>query len=483
MSPEHDEHDEHETAVISPVRRGGRGPGPWPSFIIGVAFALGSAWTPADEPTVAPPETPAAASPPGEISVEEPIPVRFGGRFPPPASRDAPSWPAPSPINDPFTAAPPPAAEGSAVPGSGWIGLGVAESNVPGRWRIAEVVSGGPAARANIAVGDELRAVNGVTLTSAAEVTQAFTSLASGQDVRVAVARADQVSDVVLRAEPRPAVRTEQPSAAAAALPAAAPDASAAPTTAPATAATPPATAGPAASVPAWQAAQTPSPPPAAAAPRFGAVAPPDPVATTAPAPAAMPRASIAPPPLSAPRSATLPDPLPREAGGAPAGGRTALGVRSVPVDPATQSRFKLASPAGAYVVGVVHDLPAARAGVPPGSVIVALDERPVRSPVELTELVTRGPIDKPVTVQFVLPGGESKRANVVLQALDAPLERALTAGPEPAAAPPALQPGPVPRLSERPAGDDGPVRAEIRALRSRLERLERLLDPRDSGR
>lgn len=458
----------HDTDVISPAHAGALGAGRWPSCLggslVALVMALAPTPAPADEPAVARPETPTPAFQPGEISVEEPIPVRFGGRFSPPASLDASP-----PSDDPLAAAAPTATPSAAVPGSGWIGLGVAESNVPGRWRIDEVVSGGPAARANIAVGDELRAVNGVTLTSAAEVTQAFTSLASGQDVRVAVARADQVTDVVLRAEPRPAVRVDQPAVPAPAAPTAS-------TTAPAT--TAPATTVPAASVPAWQAAEAPSAPPAAAGSRFGTVPAPEPMPVAAPTPAALPRAAIAP--------ATLPAPLPRAAGGRPA-----LGVRSVPVDPATQSRFKLASPAGAYVVGVVHDLPAARAGVPPGSVIVALDDHPVRSPVELTELVTRGPVDKPVTVQFVLPGGEAKRAAVVLQSLDAPLERALTEGPEQAASPPALQPGPVPRRAERLAGGEGPVRAEIRAeirseigaLRSRLERLERLLDPRDDGR
>ena len=101
-----------------------------------------------------------------------------------------------------------------------------------------------------------------------------------------------------------------------------------------------------------------------------------------------------------------------------------------MPVDPAVAERFKLTQPAGALVIGVVHDLPASKAGVPPGSVIVALDNQPVRSPNELTQLVTHGPIGRPVTLQYILPGGEQRRAEVSLQSLEVPLERALV-GPE----------------------------------------------------
>jgi S1-C subfamily serine protease len=112
--------------------------------------------------------------------------------------------------------------------------------------------------------------------------------------------------------------------------------------------------------------------------------------------------------------AAAAPAQLPQQAATAsPAGGRLALGVRTVPVDPALQSRFQMADTRGAYVIGVVENLPAARAGVPPGSVIVALNQQPVRSPQDLTQLVTHGPAGTPVTLQYVLPGGESRRAAV----------------------------------------------------------------------
>ena len=433
-------------------------------------------------------EEPPNATPaiqPGDISIGEPIALPFGGpRATPPAPPAAPA-----------------AIPGTLVPGSGWVGLAVEESEIPGRWRIVEVAPGGPADRAGIAVGDELRAVNGVTLASPEDVSQALTVIAAGQEVPMAVGRADQVRDIVLRADVRPQVRptepqrvSEQPTAApapasmAAATPAPAP-APAAASTAPAAAplaAPPPAApaASPVAGLPPanaeWQSApiREPSPPQASRFPQPSSL--PDP--TFAPAP--LSAAAAAPTPMPAPVAAPLaaPSSLAPPSNLVPAPGRTALGVRTVPIDPATQARFHLPEQAGAYVVGVVQDLPAAKAGVPPGSVIVALGEQPVRSPLELTKLVTNGPLDRPVTVQFVMPGGESKQAAVRLETLDAPLERAL-AGPDDSATTPApLLPAPLPRRAERPIADDGPIRAEIRALRSRLERLERALLPAPGG-
>jgi len=141
--------------------------------------------------------------------------------------------------------------------------------------------------------------------------------------------------------------------------------------------------------------------------------------------PAAPPVARQAPPPSQPTPVATAP-----RIDGDGARGRTALGVRTLPVDPSIQARFNLPAPAGALVIGVVHDLPASKAGVPPGSVIVALDNQPVRSPSELTRLVTGGPVGKPVTLQYILPGGEQRNAEVSLQSLEIPLERVLV-GPD----------------------------------------------------
>ena len=77
------------------------------------------------------------------------------------------------------------------------------------------------------------------------------------------------------------------------------------------------------------------------------------------------------------------------------------------------------------------------------------------------------------MTVQFILPGGEAKRADVVLQPLEVPLEQALL-GPTPSGvtSPPTL------RTAEKPAVANAaaPLIEEIRFLRTRLERLERRL-------
>jgi membrane-associated protease RseP (regulator of RpoE activity) len=329
-----------------------------------------------------------------------------------------------------------------AVPGTGWLGLTVAESNVPGRWRVDTVAPGGPAALAGIVAGDELRAVNGVAITNADAVAQALTAIAAGQDVRVAVARGDGVRDLALRAEPRPTAspRGWQPATATA---------MATPTTA----------------TPALPARPVPD-----AAPGIAAFA-------TAPA-------QPLPPPALEP--SPLPSAVASAVAGLPAAAdkrRMALGVRTVPIDATTQARFRLPAAAGAYVIGVVQDLPAAKAGVPPGSVIVSFGERPVRSPVELTQLVTSGPVDRPVSLEFILPSGESRRADVVLQALEAPLEEALVGTLAPADVP-ALDPGPAAVRTERPTvAGDAALRAEIRGLRARLDRLEQALGSGSPGR
>ena len=133
-------------------------------------------------------------------------------------------------------------------------------------------------------------------------------------------------------------------------------------------------------------------------------------------------------------------------------------------------------------MIGVVQDLPASKAGVPPGSVIVSLNDRPVRSPDELTQLVTAGPVGRPVTLQYVLPGGTAHRADVVLQSLERPLEEALVGPTLPVAtAVPVLEPGPQPAIARRPTNaavaEPGAIQAEIHDLRARIDQLERRLE------
>lgn len=409
---------------------------------------------------------------PGDISIGEPIVL-------PPNQA-----PAAAPA-----AAAPPAAPPGAVPGNGWLGIVVAESRTPGRWVVAEVTPGSPAAAAGIRAGDDVRAINGTRLQSADDVSQSLTALAPGQAVSVAIARDESVADLRMTAVPRPAPAAARGWQAAPGEPAPAmPDRSgfAAAAVSPAIPAavpmTPPSAA--AASVPPAQPAASVMVPPAVATPeRFAAPS----AFAAAPAGGFMPAATAGVPGPTAPPPSVVQELPPPQA--APAGrGRTALGVRTVPIDAETQSRFRLPALSGAYVIGVVQDLPAARAGVPPGSVIVALDARPVGSPDDLTRMVTSGPVGRPVSLEYVLPGGTAKKAEVVLQPLELPLERALL-GTDPAAAPsvPTLLPSPAPGATS-PATEAFPYRAnrpadaasleaareELRRLRARLDALER---------
>lgn len=477
---------------------------------------------------------------PGEISIGEPVTLPFAGA----AANSEPraNGGVRTATTDPATTGARQSDEAPAKPGrSGWLGLVVAESNIPGRWRVDEVALGGPADLAGIRVGDELRAVNGVAPRNADEVAQVLTAIVADQPVAVSIARADDVSDVTVRAAPRPTTPlTPRGATAPGTLPATAggdmatsdrglagdPSPIAGPTGAgPMTLPpTPPAFSAPSVMTPppsasagfADAAAVPPNPigsaaPPAGGVPGPGAanlLEPPD-VSVSVPGGPATAGESVPPGPFvpATPQarpdravSSAIPPPAagfeaasglpsgfgpstvggpssrgPREAIGrsTPSGGRTALGVRTIPLDPVTQARFQLAAPEGAYVIGVVQDLPAFRAGVPPGSVIVALDERPVHSPTELTSLVTSGPIDRPVRVRYVLPGGTARDTDVVLQAIDPPLLRALGGD---ATDRPALVA--EPRLARRPVEEAVvTVRREIGLLRQSLRELEQQLD------
>lgn len=284
------------------------------------------------------------------------------------------------------------------VAGSGWLGLSVDDSIVTGRLVIVEVAPQGPAAVAGVVPRDTLLAINGTPLHTADELAAALAAIIPGMEVKMAIGKGDRIDEVAMKAAARPR-EAANPAWQSAAEPAT-------------TAASPPAAAAPR-SVIAPPAAVSATPPPAVAPQRF------------APAPALPPRPVAEP--LPAPAIArNVPVEPPAEAHQAAAKGRTALGVRTVPVDSAMQARFQLPEQTGAFVIGVVHDLPASKAGVPPGSVIVALDNQPVRGPADLTRLVTGGPVGAPVPIQFVLPGGEARRTEVMLQPLDVPLERAL---------------------------------------------------------
>lgn len=322
---------------------------------------------PADEPAV---DTAASRFQPGEISIGEPLQLPARPRSVP--AGEPPAVAAPTMVPDAPAAVP-------AAAGNGWIGLTVDDKIVTGRLVVVDVAAAGPAALAGVRLQDHLLAIDGAPLQSADQLAAALAAIAPGSTVKVAVGRGDRIDEVTLQAVARPSKPLARE----------------------------------------WQQAQPASP----AVVRGNPAPAPGPQSFAAPR---TPRAS--PLPLAA--SAAAPPPAPALQAASAGTGRTALGVRTRPVDQAVAERFNLTEPAGAFVIGVVHDLPASKAGVPPGSVIVALDNQPVRSPGELTNLVTRGPVGRPVTLQYILPGGEHRRAEVSLQSLEVPLERALV-GPD----------------------------------------------------
>ncbi|MFM8284228.1 MAG: PDZ domain-containing protein [Planctomycetaceae bacterium] len=268
-----------------------------------------------------------------------------------------------------------PAAPRAPATTGGWFGWTLDDSVVVGRLVVVAVAADGPAARAGIRPQDILVALDGKRPATVDELSSIVAGLPAGRTVAAAVARADGIEEVSLTPQAAPPPAAARRSSA---------------------------TVAPAAD---WQPATEGEPPPTPAVVRSRTPSPP-----TAPA--------------------ANPDPPRRLADPAGAGGRPALGVRTRPVDPAIQARFALPRAAGALVIGVVHELPASRAGVPPGAVIIALDERAVESPDDLSRLVAAGPIGTPVTIRYVLPGGGTHDASVSLERLSPALERALVSPP-----------------------------------------------------
>ena len=444
------------------------------------------------QPVAAPSATAAPAFQPEDISIGEPISLPRATPLASPAPGRPPLPPPTVPAGGPFQTTPsqlpsviapasqaplippaqaparaaaaqaladPSASLQSAAAGGGWLGIAVDDTVVTGRLVVVEVAPGGPAAKAGVRPQDVLLAINGSQLHNGDEMAAALAAITPGQQVKMAVGRDSRVEDVVAQASARPpeALSRDWQSAVAGqdAAPAAAPSASVL-----ASAAAPPALVAPTGLVPETATVSV-LPPPAALLPA---------------------RAATDPPQLARPATATP-----------AASGRTALGVRTVPVDPSVQSRFQLSEPQGAFVIGVVQDLPASKAGVPPGSVIVAINHQPVRSPQDLTQLVARGPVGTPVPLQYVLPGGQSKQADVVLQSLQQPLERALIGDGDAgqSAEPPSLQTAPLttrrvqPTAGYQSAEPATLVRLEELLLRmnNRLEQLERRLERIELGR
>lgn len=423
----------------------------------------------AEKSSASPPQAPSARLPsqpsafqPQDISIGEPIslpsatplaiPVPFASPLPP--------------TTDPGLASQ------QAASGNGWLGLAVDDTVVTGRLIVVEVAPGGPADKAGVRPQDVLLAMNGNQLQNGDELAAALAAIAPGQRVKMAVGRESRIEDVVALASVRPteALSRDWQSSTDPSNSQAVPPQGALPQGLLPQGALSQARVAPTQLIPEIVAVQ-PLPAPVAVAPprpldRMPAAAPSLPVAEARPVG----------------KSYSIPSAIPALPG------RTALGVRTVPVDPNVQSRFRLTDAQGAFVIGVVQDLPAARAGVPPGSVIVAINHQPVRSPQELTHLVASGPVGRPVPIHYVLPGGQSKQADVVLQSLEQPLERALMGGGDnngPTVEPPVLQPAAQttrrfqPTAGSQPVEPDALERLEalLRRMNSRLEQMERRLE------
>lgn len=419
----------------------------------------------AEDAALPPPAADASSSPsfePGAISIGEPLQVPFRK---PEAVVQPPDVPAGESHMAPrrFSAADAPkAATPLEAAGTGWLGITVDDSLVPGRLVVVEVAPEGPAAVAGIESQDLLLGINGSPLRTSDEMAAILATISPGMTVKAAVGKGERIEERSLTATKRP----------------------------------------PPASSPGWQQSDDPdsvvTPPPAnppsfaqppatlpnglAQAPAATATLPREAITSQPPSPFPAPPVPASPAPLaSASPVGELPAPSMAAVASTAPRGRTALGVRTVPVDEAVQARYRLPEATGAYVIGVVGDLPASKAGVPPGSVIVAIRNQPVRGPQELTRLVTSSPVGSPVPLQYVLPGGESREAEVVLQSLELPLEQALV-GESDATATNTNRP----RWTERVAAPTvAPTAAvtpltleeEVRFLRRQVERLEQRLE------
>ena len=453
-----------------------------------VGFVAGAALLCGGRVAIAADDVPAADSgfQTQDISIGEPISLPsappLAPSVPPAATPPAGAFPSPPtqlpsvvvPDNrgpstrNPVAGSQPQTASGAALPteaaGSGWLGIAVDDTLVTGRLVVVEVAADGPAAKAGIRPQDMLLAMNGNPLQTGDELAATLAAIAPGQRVKMLIGRDNRVEDVVAQASTRPTEAVARDWQSSGFQTGAPPSAAAVP------APVPPPLAASTQFVPAQQSFVDELPAPATPS----ALSQPG-MLPAAPQPARA--VAEAMPQPSAPR-ATPP-------------GRTALGVRTVPVDPSVQSRFQLSDTHGAFVIGVVQDLPAAKAGVPPGSVIVAINNQPVRSPQDLTQLVSHGPVGTPVPIHFVLPGGQSKQADVVLQSLEQPLERALVGSGDGGQATelpslqPAAQPSPLTTRRVQPTAAHQSAEADpldrlqelLRLMNARLEQIERRLD------
>ncbi len=147
---------------------------------------------------------------------------------------------------------------------------------------------------------------------------------------------------------------------------------------------------------------------------------------------------------------------------------RPLLGVRTRPVDDEAQQRLHLSTSRGALVVTRTDGGPAARAGIPLGSVITAVDGRPVDSPPDLTALIVQAGAGREVEVSYLYRESEH-RAKVRLGDFgQGAFERDGMSGTSPLPTPPNPDAGQLPAPSDK---------TRIDALERRVEQLEHRID------
>ena len=96
------------------------------------------------------------------------------------------------------------------------------------------------------------------------------------------------------------------------------------------------------------------------------------------------------------------------------------LGVRSVAVTPDVQQQHNLAEAVGAHVIHVTPGSPAAKANVPLGAVITAVDKFPIKTPEELADVI-RSTSTPTVELTYVHAGRTQRVTADLGQAAESP--------------------------------------------------------------
>lgn len=143
---------------------------------------------------------------------------------------------------------------------------------------------------------------------------------------------------------------------------------------------------------------------------------------------------------------------------------RPLLGVKALPIDPATHAEFELPTRGGARIVEVTPGSPASQADVPVEAIVVAVDGLEVRSPADLSLLVRKAGPGAEIELAFYFRG-ELMRRTVRL------------AGPREELPPldePAATEAEKPRI-EQPSRLEA-LEEQVATMQQRIEELEQML-------